>query len=232
ATALRPDTVLLSVIAASNETGVLQPIEELAMLARRRRILFHTDAVQTVGRMPIELHRWGVDFASFSAHKFGAVSGIGLVYVRDPLRVDEPLVESTDEFDLPGLASTAAALDRVEIMTPDLRDRFERRLSALSDIECIGAASPRLSNTSLVRFGGCEADGLMMALDVEGFATSTGSACASGSIEPSPILLAMGLSSAAASEAVRFSFGPSTTEQDVDSAANAVCRVVELMRSL
>ncbi|MEM6533042.1 MAG: aminotransferase class V-fold PLP-dependent enzyme [Myxococcota bacterium] len=233
--AIQEDTVLVTVIAASNETGVLQPISELAQLARRHGARFHTDAVQLAGRMPVDVDAWEVDLASFSSHKFGAVGGTGFIYVRDADLLHEARAvpaQTTDELDLPGLASTSTALEMGTTMSPTLRDVFEESLSALDDIEVIGADSPRLPNTSLVRFGGCEADGLMMALDVEGIATSTGSACASGSIEPSPILLAMGLSSGEASQAIRFSLGLHTTESDVRTAAAAVKRVVELMRTL
>ncbi|MEM6732400.1 MAG: aminotransferase class V-fold PLP-dependent enzyme, partial [Myxococcota bacterium] len=204
--AMRAETQVVSVIAASNETGVLQPIREIAEVAQAAGAQMHTDAVQCIGRCHLDVDAWGVDFASFSAHKFGGLTGLGLVWARDPdVRASDPIV-STADYDLPGLAAVVAALESAtnSNLMP-LRKHLEEALARIEGAEIVGKESPRLSNTTLVRFAGCEGDGLMMALDIEGVAVSTGSACASGSIDPSPILLGMGLTREEASETIRLS---------------------------
>lgn len=231
-------TRLVSVIAASNETGVIQPIEEIASALHHRRALLHIDAVQTVGRMRPPLEH--VDLATFSAHKLGGLTGLGFVWVRDGLadvvrRVEaaHPKVSLAD-YDLPGLAAVRAALaaDAGHPPSSAQRDALEAQLCGVVDVEVIGRNHPRLPNTSLVRFEGCEGDGLMMALDMEGIAVSTGSACASGSIEPSPILLAMGFSPEEAKQTIRFSLAPDCDEASVQRAAKTIAAVVERMRAL
>ncbi len=235
--AVTEQTRLVSVIAASNETGVLQPVEAIASALGDRRPLLHIDAVQTVGRVAPPLDH--VDLATFSAHKLGGLTGLGFVWVREGLGELARSIEaahpkaSVADYDLPGLAAVRAALAAMR-GTPSsaLRDLLESELGSLEGVEVVGARHPRLPNTSLVRFEGCEGDGLMMALDMEGIAVSTGSACASGSIEPSPILLAMGFSPEEAKATVRFSLRADCDLESIRVAAEAVRGAVQRMRAL
>jgi cysteine desulfurase len=239
--ALRDDTRLVSVIAASNETGVVQPIDEIGRAARSRGALFHTDAVQAIGRVPVDLAH--VDLLSLSGHKLGAVGGIGALYVRRGVRLEPLLVGGGQEAgrratteNVAGAASLAAA--RAELPNEaerarlaSLRDRLEREIAARAgDVESLGMSAPRLPNTTCLRFAGCEGDAIMMALDLCGIAVSTGSACSSGSIEPSPVLLGMGLMPAEAKSAVRYSLPRSATAAEVDRAVDATVDVVQRIR--
>lgn len=234
--AMTPDTGLVTVTSASNETGVLQPIDSICHIAHRGGALFHTDAVQTLGRIAIDWHATKVDFASFSAHKIGAVGGLGFVYHRRSGFAEafrRPRPADMSDFNLPGLASTACAMrERHRSMASELRDRFEAALRVLPNIEVVGGSVARLPNTSLIRFEGCEGDGLLMMLDVEGIEVSTGSACASGSVEPSPVLLSMGYSAKQALEAVRFSWEPGFHLAEVEAVAQRVVDAVERCRAL
>jgi cysteine desulfurase len=243
--ALRPDTRLVTLVLACNETGALQPLAEIAAACRARGVLVHTDAVQAVGRVEVSCHRLGVDALSLSGHKLGAVGGIGVLYWRRGAPAPAPLVvgggqeqgRRSGTESIAGAASLAAALARL----PDaaerarltaLRDDLEARLRTAGGVEVLAAGAPRLCNTSCVRFDGCEGDGLMMGLDVEGVAVSTGSACSSGSVEPSPILLGMGLTSAEARATLRFSLGSVTTSTDIARAAAAATALVQRARGL
>jgi cysteine desulfurase len=243
--ALEPETTLVSLVLACNETGALQPVAEVAAACRARGVSVHTDAVQAVGRVDLDCHALGVDALSLSGHKLGAVGGAGVLYWRGGHAPPLPLVvgggqehgRRSGTENIAGAASLAAALGA----RPDaaararlgaLRDRLEARLLALGAVEVIAAHGPRLCTTSCVRFAGCEGDGLMMALDLEGICVSTGSACSSGSVDPSPILLGMGLSPAEARQTLRFSLPVSVAEAEVDRAAEVVGRVVTRARAL
>ena len=236
------DTRLISMIAASNETGVIQPITEVAAWCRDRGIIMHTDAVQAMGRMPLDVQVSPVALASWAGHKVGAVGAIGCLYAREgtvlqpPWRpivaVGAPLQALEDpEISVAAAASLAAALAQDTTTTrrqvQRRRDAFEQALrEKLADVEILGADVPRLGHTSCVRFGGCAADGLMMALDLQGFYCSTGSACSSGSIEPSPVLLGMGLTPQQAGEALRFSLDDSVTDDDLARLLEALVALV------
>ncbi|MEO0815352.1 MAG: aminotransferase class V-fold PLP-dependent enzyme, partial [Myxococcota bacterium] len=175
--AVTEHTSLVSVIAASNETGVIQPLERIAAGLADRGVLFHSDVVQAIGRVPVPFEL--LDLASFSAHKFGALSGLGFCWVRSGLdeiwarmEAAHPRASAAD-YDLPGLAAVCEALrfsDGEQLKT--LRDRFEDSVSSIEGVHVIGADYDRLPNTSLLRFDGCEGDGLMMALDMEDIAVS------------------------------------------------------------
>lgn len=217
-------TRLISVQAASNETGVLQDLPALVECAHAHGALFHCDAVQTLGRLAIDLSAWGVDLASFSTHKIGAVGGLGLNYVRrecvqlpGPHGGDRRRASwlSSAEWNLPALASTAAGLKAYRRPDAELRAHFETGVEELGG-KIVAKDAPRLLNTSLVRFPGYPGDGLLMALDLDGVEVSTGSACSSGSVNPSPSLLAMGYCADQALEAVRFSWNPELTREDFD----------------
>lgn len=216
----------LSVMLANNETGVLQPVVELAAIARRVGVLFHVDASQAPGRVPMRID---ADFVTLSGHKFGGPQGVGALLVRAGLQV-EPLLRGGPQergrragtqnvAGAVGMGAAAAALR--DAASPTRRDRLERALVAIGG-RVAGADASRLPNTTAVAFDTIEAGDLVMALDLEGVAVSVGSACASGSPEPSHVLRAMGFTGSA----VRFSLGPATTDEEVDAVAASVARVL------
>ena len=242
--ALQPNTSLVSLQLANNETGVIQPVCAVAQLARARGILVHSDAVQAVGRMPVTLDTLGVDMLSISAHKFGGVGGTGALIVAPGIELAPLLVGGGQEGghrsgteNVAGAASMAAALaesadlERALIVEAH-RDELEALLTErLDGIKVVGADSPRLCNTSSMRFVGCPGDALLMALDIEGLFVSVGSACSSGSIEPSPVLLAMGLEPEKAREVVRFSLPMDVSRDEIERAVETVVRVVNRIRT-
>ncbi|MBC7793482.1 MAG: aminotransferase class V-fold PLP-dependent enzyme, partial [Clostridia bacterium] len=217
----------ISIIAASNETGILQPIAAIASEAHRRGLMLHTDAIQTPGRTACRVDAWGADLVTFSAHKIGAPAGTGLLVTRQPLSIEH--VPSAEN--VAGILAMARAFEllpsEAEIQAvARTRDLFDAALMArLPDVEILGRTEMRLSNTTCVLIPGCAGEALMMALDVRGFAISTGSACSSGSIEASPILLGMGLSAAEAKTSARFSFARPLEPQTVESLASAVTAI-------
>jgi len=241
--ALTPETRLISIQLANNETGVIQPVGEVAKIAHERGVLVHTDAVQAVGRIRVDMSALGVDMISISAHKFGGVGGMGALIVRPGIELDSLMVGGGQERGLrsgtenvAGAASMAAALgdnhlDLVETVRA-CRDELERGLKErLDGLEVIAAQSMRLCNTSSIRFTGCPGDALLMALDIEGLYVSVGSACSSGSIEPSPVLLAMGLEMDKAREVVRFSLPMTVSHEDITVAMKTVEAVVNRIRA-
>jgi cysteine desulfurase len=221
----------LSVMLANNETGVVAPIVELAALARHAGVLLHVDASQAPGRIPMRID---ADLVTLSAHKFGGPQGVGALLARPGL-FPEPLLRGGPQergrragtHNVAGVVGMgAAAAATFEAMSPARRDRLERALVAMGG-RVAGVGADRIPNTSCVAFDGVEAADLVMALDLEGIATSAGSACASGSPEPSHVLRAMGF----AGSAVRFSLDADTSDADVDAAAAAVARVLARMRA-
>lgn len=219
----------LSVMLANNETGVVQPVAELAALARRAGVLLHVDASQAPGRLPMRIE---ADLVTLSAHKFGGPQGVGALLVRPGLEI-QPLLrggphERGRRAGTPNVAGIvgmgAAAAATFEAMSPGKRDRLERALVAHGG-RVAGAGADRLPNTTCVAFDAVDAGDLVMALDLEGVAVSVGSACASGSPEPSHVLKAMGFRG----NAVRFSLGANTTDAEVDAAADAVGRILARM---
>lgn len=239
--AVTAETVGACLVLASNETGVVQPVAEVA--AALAPIPLHTDAVQATGRLPLDFRGLGVATLALSGHKIGAVGGVGALVVRRGHCLRPRLGGSGHEAgrragtpNVPGAVSLAAALrhnpweycrEHVAIC----RDRFERMLAeALDGVEVLGQRNVRLCNTSCVRFDGCAGDGLMMALDLEGVAVSTGSACSTGSIDPSPVLLGMGVSPKEAQQTLRFSFGWDVTPAAVDRLVEHCVDVVRRLR--
>ena len=210
----------ISVMAANNETGVIQPIEELRRHARASGLLLHVDASQAPGRMPIP----EADLVTLSAHKMGGPQGVGALVVRSGLRI-EPLLRGGPQergrragtSNVAGIVAFGAAAAAIEPVAADLRNHLEAALVALGG-RVAGAGAPRIPNTCAVAFDGVEAEDLVIALDLRGIAVSAGSACASGSPERSHVLWAMGFEGSA----VRFSLGPSTTAAEVDTAIRAV----------
>jgi cysteine desulfurase len=236
-------TALVSLMLANNETGVLQPVAEAARLARERGALVHCDAVQAAGKVPIDVRALGVDLLTLSAHKLYGPKGAGCLVVRRGTPM-APLVRGGGQErnrragteNVAGIVAFGAAarlaaegLDREAARVGALRDRLEARLLALPGAE-VNGRGPRLPNTANVSFAGAEAEELLIALDLEGIAVSTGAACAAGAVEPSHVLRAMGFAPGRVQSSLRLSLGRTTTEEDVDRAAAIIAAVLARVR--
>lgn len=245
--ALRPETVLITVMHANNELGTIQPIEEIGRIAREAGVCFHSDAVQSTGKIPVDVSRLGVDLLSISAHKFCGPKGIGALYVRTGTSIVPRFRGGHAERDrrpgtenVPGivglgkaaeLARTKLAEDSARIAA--LRDRLETELlDRIPDAFVNGDRGRRVPNTSNITFRGAGGEAMLIALDLQGVACSTGAACSSGSTEPSHVLLAAGLSHDDARSSLRFSLGRATTAEEVDYAIATIPAVVEKIRAL
>jgi cysteine desulfurase len=236
---------LVSVMLANNETGVLQPVQEIATRCRARGALMHTDATQAVGKIPVNFTDLGVDALTATAHKLHGPLGIGLLIVRHGVKLEPALYGGFQQGALrPGTESLSLAVgfcaaleawqreadERRERMAA-LRERFERAiLDDYSDAVVVGLDAARLPHTSNIAFVGLDRQALAMALDLAGVACSTGSACASGSSDPSPTLLAMGLPEEVISSSIRFSLGATTTAAEIDEAARRILAVCNRLR--
>ena len=245
--AIDRDTALVSVMHANNEVGTIQPITELAAIAREHGAFFHTDAVQSVGKIPVSVRELGVDALSLSGHKFGGPKGTGALWVRRGVRLISTMTGGRQERNrragtenVPLLAGlgVAAQLAQARLETASarialLRDRLEEKiLATVSGTAVNGDRAARVPNTTNISFEGLEAESLLIALDLEGVAVSTGSACSSGSLEPSHVLRAMNLPSARARNSLRFSLGPGTTAEEVDFVGDILPGLVTKLRSL
>jgi cysteine desulfurase len=251
--ALRPDTVLISVMLANNEIGTIQPIEEIGAFVReqraagRRNLWLHTDAVQAAGRIPLDVETLGCDLLSLSGHKLYAPKGCGALYVRRGVRLASQNVGGHQERErragtegVPGIVAlgTAAKLARSEMDQRSehdrrIRDRFETGVSAgIADIVFNGDRTRRLPHLSNISFRFIEGEGLLISLDLQSIAVSTGSACSSGTLEPSPVIRALGRNDELARGSIRFSFGKDNTDQDVDYVLEVLPRVVDKLRQL
>ena len=245
--AMTADTALVSVMHANNEIGTVQPISELAEIAHAHGALFHTDAVQTAGKVAVNVRTLGADLLSLSGHKFYGPKGAGAVWVRRGVRLSPFLAGGKQERNrragtenVPGIIGMGVAAGRaLEKMKDEglrlsaLRDRLEQGiLSAVPHTDVNGAREPRVPNTTNISFDRIEAESLLIALDLEGVAVSTGSACSSGTLEPSHVLKAMGLSSHRAQNSIRFSLGSSNTEEQIDHVVSILPRIVTKLRSL
>jgi cysteine desulfurase len=245
--AIDDQTAIVSVMHANNEIGTIQPIEALAAIARARGALFHTDAVQTAGKIPVNVRALGADLLSLSAHKFYGPKGTGALWIKRGTRLVATMTGGKHERNrrggtenVPGHAGlgVAARLAQKKLTTEGarvgaLRDRLERGiLDKVPGTLLNGAPTPRVPNTTNISFDGVEAESLLIALDLEGFAVSTGSACSSGTLEPSHVLRAMGLPSHRTQNSIRFSLGAGNTEEQVDSLIAKLPAVVEKLRSL
>ncbi|HSS75477.1 MAG TPA: cysteine desulfurase family protein [Thermoanaerobaculia bacterium] len=243
--ALRPDTLLVALMLANNELGTLQPVAEVAAACRERDIPVLCDAVQAVGKIPVDAAALGVDYLVLGAHKFYGPLGAAALWVRKGVELTGYLVGGSQERrrrasteNVPAIVGLgeAAAVAKEEMVTRqahlgDLRDRFEAGLARrMPDAIFHCQASPRLPNTSHVAFPGVEGESLLIRLDLAGFAVSTGSACSSGAVEPSKTLLAMGLSPDEALSSLRISFGLFNTAAEVDAFLNALDREVAALR--
>jgi cysteine desulfurase len=237
-------TALVSVMMANNETGVLQPVAEAARIAHERGALFHCDAVQAAGKVPVDVAALGADLVTLSGHKFYGPKGTGVLWVKRGTRLRAWARGGSQEKNrragtenvagIVGLGR-AAALAREELGAEGprlaaLRDRLEQKLLAIPGARRNGEG-PRVPNTANVSFEGIEAESLLMALDLAGIAVSTGAACAAGAVEPSHVLRGMGLPMERVQASIRFSLGRANTEAEVDRAAAAVAEAVERQRS-
>ena len=247
AAALTDHTALVSVMHANNEIGTIQPIAELARLAHARGALFHTDAVQSIGKIPVDVRTLGVDLLSLSAHKFNGPKGAGALWIKRGARVAAILTGGKHERNrragtenvpavaglgvAAGLAGAKAATEGVRLAA--LRDRLENAILAKVPGAAInGSREPRVPNTTNISFEAIEAESLLIALDLEGVAVSTGSACSSGTLEPSHVLRAMGLPSPRTQNSIRFSLGAGNTEAEVDFVVSKLPAIVDKLRSL
>ena len=243
--ALRPETGLVSVMLANNETGVLQPVAEMAALCAEQNIAMHSDAAQMVGKLPVHFADLNLSALSLAAHKFHGPLGIGALVVRHDLPLQPTLFGGHQQAGLrPGTETVALAIgmqtaleswhrhaeQNIEQITK-LRDQFERTLLAeLPTLVVIGGEVPRLPNTSNLSFVGLDRQALLMALDQAGVACSSGSACASGSSELSPVLLAMGLEKSVIEGSIRFSLGATTTADEIDESCRRILCVCQRLR--
>ncbi|SRR5579871_426219 len=246
--ALKPNTRLISVMMANNETGVLQPVEVIGKIAGEADVYFHTDAVQAAGKVAINVNDIGCDLLTISGHKMHAPQGVGAVYVRKGTIIQPMLHGGRHERsrragteNVPGIVALgkAAELARLGLTNGEvariaaLRDRLERTLLAEIDIAGVnGAGAPRVPNTTNIHFDHIEGEALIIALDLKGLAVSTGAACSSGAIEPSHVLLAMGLRPDQARASIRFSLGKQNTEDEVDFALSLIPATVAKLREL
>jgi cysteine desulfurase len=245
--ALADDTALVSVMHANNEIGTIQPIFDLARLAHERGALFHTDAVQSAGKIPVNVKELGIDMLSLSAHKFYGPKGVGALWIRRGLRVLPLMTGGRQERsrragteNVPGIVGmgTAAALaagkmEQEAKRLAALRNRLETGiLRAVPGTAVNGALDRRVSNTTNISFDRVEAESLLIALDLEGVAVSTGSACSSGTLEPSHVLKAMGFNAHRTQNSIRFSLGAGNTEPEIDRVIAVLPGIVEKLRSL
>jgi cysteine desulfurase len=242
--AIRPDTVLVSLMHANNETGVLFPIAEVAKVCRERGVLFHTDAIQSFGKIPVDVEALGIDLLSISGHKIHGPKGIGALYVRRGTKM-VPVIHggwqersrrggTENVAGAIGLASAAtllhADLEEAGRRIAGLRDRLESALLATGGVLPNGHRQRRLPHVSSLAFSGAEAESLVLALDLQGIGVSSGAACSSGAAEPSHVLLAMGYSPEHVRSSVRFSLGRWTSSQEVEYVAAAVPPIMERIR--
>lgn len=246
--ALRPNTKLISIMMANNETGVLQPVEEIAKVAAEADVFFHTDAVQAAGKIPIDVEHIGCDALSISGHKFHAPQGIGALYVRKGTRI-QPLFHGgrhersrrAGTENVPGIVGLgkAAGLAQQGFRRGDdkklaqLRDHLQQGILAqVEDAGVNGDGAPRVPNTASIYFDHIDGEPLVIALDLKGLAISSGAACSSGAIEPSHVLTAMGLPHARARASIRLSLGKQTSAEDIEFALALVPETVARLREL
>jgi cysteine desulfurase len=239
--------ILISVMLANNETGVLQPVEEIGGIASEAGAYFHIDAVQGAGKVPFDVQRFGCHLCTLSAHKMHGPKGVGAMYVRRGTPLEPLLVGGSHERrqragteNVPGIVALGRAAELAAETLADgtiarvaaLRDRLEAGILQIAGTAVNAAGAPRVANTTNIRFAQVEGEALVIALDLKGVAVSGGSACHSGSTEPSHVLLAMGLDKNAARASLRFSLLKTATEEDVDQVLRVVPQAVEHLRAL
>ena len=245
--ALREDTILVSVMHANNEVGSFQPVEEIGKITRERKIIFHVDAVQTMGKVEIYPEKMGIDLLSFSGHKFHAPKGIGVLYKRDGIRFAKVITGGNQEgkrrpgtSNVPYIVGLAKALKiATENMKEEwvreetLRDYFEDEVSKrIPEIKINGKGARRLPGTSSITFKYLEGESMLLNLSLKGIAVSSGSACSSDSLQPSHVLLAMGVPAEYAHGTLRFSLSKYTTKEEIDYTIEALVEIIGKLREL
>jgi cysteine desulfurase len=245
--ALRPETILISVMHANNELGTIQPIEKIGRIAAEAHVYFHCDAIQSAGKLPLDVNSLGVNLLSVSAHKIYGPKGVGALYVRTGTSIEPQFHGGHHERDrrpgtenVPGIVGFGKAAELVEINRDAdaagiemLRDRLEETLmSTLPSVRVNGKRSRRVANTTNLVFAGAGGEALVIALDLQGISCATGAACSSGAVEPSHVLLAIGLSGDEARSSLRFSLGRGTTSDEIDRATAIIPPTVERLRAL
>jgi cysteine desulfurase len=240
-------TILISIMYANNETGVIQPIREIASIAREKNIIFHTDAVQAVGKIPFAVNDLGVDLLSISGHKIYGPKGIGALYVREGIPLQPILTGGHHEHNLragteniPSIVGLAQAmsmatqhLNAASEKLSALRQRLESGiLNRIDDVQINGLQAPRLPNTSSISFRLIEGESILLHLDLRGICVSTGSACTTDSPEPSHVLTAMGILPQAAQGTIRFSLGEDNTKEEIDCVIDALCDITTRLRNI
>ncbi len=244
--AIRPDTAIVSIMWANNETGILFPMEEIAALCRAKGVLFHTDAVQVPGKLKMDVRALGVDFLSLSAHKLHAPKGIGILYVKRRTKYQPYIIGGGQERGRRGGTENVAnivafgsaaelAITRIDdenTRVRALRDKLEHGiLTHVPGTTLNGAKDPRLPNTTNIAFAGVEAEGILMLLDQAGICASSGSACTTGSLDPSHVLTAMGCNAARARSSIRFSLSTYTTDAEVDYVLSHLPGIIGKLRA-
>ena len=245
--ALREDTILVSVMHANNEVGTFQPIEEIAKITKERKIIFHVDAVQTMGKVEIYPEKMGIDLLSFSGHKFHAPKGIGVLYKRDGVRLARIITGGNQEgkrrpgtSNVPYIVGLAKALEMaVSNMKEEwnreetLRNYFEDEVSKrIPEIKINGKGARRLPGTSSITFKYLEGESMLLNLSLKGIAVSSGSACSSDSLQPSHVLLAMGVPAEFAHGTLRFSLSKYTTKEEIDYTIESLVEIIGKLRDL
>ena len=245
--ALREDTILVSVMHANNEVGSFQPIEEIAKITKERKIIFHVDAVQTMGKVEIYPEKMGIDLLSFSGHKFHAPKGIGVLYKRDGVRLARIITGGNQEgkrrpgtSNVPYIVGLAKALQMAVANMKEewnreetLRDYFEDEVSKrIPEIKINGKGARRLPGTSSITFKYLEGESMLLNLSLKGIAVSSGSACSSDSLQPSHVLLAMGVPAEFAHGTLRFSLSKYTTKEEIDYTIESLVEIIGKLREL
>ena len=245
--ALREDTILVSVMHANNEVGSFQPIEEIAKITKERKIIFHVDAVQTMGKVEIYPEKMGIDLLSFSGHKFHAPKGIGVLYKRDGVRLARIITGGNQEgkrrpgtSNVPYIVGLAKALQMAVANMKEewnreetLRDYFEDEVSKrIPEIKINGKGTRRLPGTSSITFKYLEGESMLLNLSLKGIAVSSGSACSSDSLQPSHVLLAMGVPAEFAHGTLRFSLSKYTTKEEIDYTIESLVEIIGKLREL
>jgi cysteine desulfurase len=244
--AIRPDTALVTLLWANNETGVLFPVQEITRITDRKKVALHVDAIQAVGKLPLKINDLGIQFLSLSGHKLHCPKGVGALYVNGRMRFTPWLRGSQENGRRGGTQNVASIvglgkaaelaaghLGEDSCKAGTMRDRFEEAiLKAAPGTEVNGDRANRLPNTTNIAFEGIESEGALMLLDDRGICCSAGSACTSGSVHPSHVLKAMGFSNHRARSSLRFSFGRFNTSEQVDLASAAVPEIIEKLRRL
>jgi len=245
--AVRPNTKLITIMFANNETGVVQPVAEIGEIAAEADIYFHTDAVQAAGKIAIDVNKIGCDLLTISSHKFHGPQGVGALYVRKGTQLEPMLYGGSHERsrragteNVPGIVGLGKAAELAvagfergdDLKMAVARDHLERELLSIEATGLNGEGAPRVPNTTNIYFDSIAGEALVIALDLKGLAVSTGAACSSGAIEPSHVLLAMGLGPDRAKASIRFSLGKQNMAEDVDFALALIPETVSRLRDL